>query len=86
MGEVVHKEAENGAEVVLRAGHGDFYRNGRLGVTVAAGRENSDGVTFFEKHGGRTRREDADLQSLNAGDDGVERSLDVGRGAGADYR
>lgn len=28
---------------------------------------------------------EADLQSLYAGDDGVERSLDVGRGAGADH-
>lgn len=28
---------------------------------------------------------EADLQSLYAGDDGVERSLDVSRGAGADH-
>lgn len=46
MGEVVHKEPQNGAEVVLRSGHGDFYRDGRLGVTVAAGSENSDSVRF----------------------------------------
>lgn len=31
------------------------------------------------------RRPD-DSQSLDAGDDGVERGLDVGRGAGADDR
>lgn len=37
VGEVVHKEAEDSAEVVLRSGHGDFDGDGRLGVAVAAG-------------------------------------------------
>lgn len=89
MGEVVHKEPEDGAEVVLRSRHGDFYRNGRLGVTVAAGQENSDSVTFSKRWQKNTadveEAEEAHLQSLYAGDDGVERGLDVGRGAGADH-
>lgn len=43
MGEVVHKEAEDSAEVVLRSGHGDFDGDGRLGVAVAAGGQGRHG-------------------------------------------
>lgn len=35
MGKVIHKEPQNGAEVVLRPSHCDLYGNRRLGVTVA---------------------------------------------------
>lgn len=86
MGEVVHEKPENSAEVVLRSSHGDLYGNGRLRVTVATGKEDkyitASQPTVLNVAGLHT----ADLQSLYAGDDGVERSLDVGCGAGADHR
>lgn len=39
MGQVVHEEPEDGAEVVLRPGHRHLDGNRRLRVAVAAGRE-----------------------------------------------
>lgn len=84
MGEVVHEQPEYGAEVVLRSGHRHLDGNGRLRVAVAAGIEESftcNGVECGGRRGG-----EADLQSLYARDDGVEGSLDVSGGAGADHR
>lgn len=85
MGEVVHEKPENSAEVVLRSSHGDLYGNGRLRVAVATAKGDEQvragQLTEVNVEGLHT----ADLQSLYAGDDGVERSLDVGCGAGADH-
>lgn len=47
MGKVVHKKPENSAEVVLRSGHCDLYRNGCLGVTVATGKGNKQTAYSF---------------------------------------
>lgn len=45
MGEVVYKEAEDSAEVVLRSCHCDFNGDGRLGVAVAARRQGQNQVS-----------------------------------------
>lgn len=89
MGEVVHEEPENGAEVVLRPGHRHLDGNWRLRVAVAAGTEEifpksrpwGGGEGSWGELGVRGH-----LQSLYARDDGVEGGLDVGGGAGADHR
>lgn len=85
MGEVVHKQPENGAEVVLSSGHCHLDGNWSLRVAVAAGIQESFTINDVECGGGG-RGEEADLQSLYARDDGVEGSLDVSGGAGADHR
>lgn len=85
MGEVVHEQPEDGAEVVLRSGHRHLYGNWRLRVAVAAGTEESCAFNGGEC-GGRRGGGGGHLQSLYARDDGVEGSLDVCGGAGADHR
>lgn len=87
MGEVVHEQPEDGAEVVLRSGHRHLDWNWRLRVAVAAGIEEGCAFNGVECGGGRGGGvRGGHLQSLYARDDGVEGSLDVCGGAGADHR
>lgn len=53
MGEVVHEQPEDGAEVVLRPGHRHLDGNWRLRVAVAAGTEESFALSGGECGGGR---------------------------------
>lgn len=48
MGQVVHEEPEDRAEVVLRSGHRHLDGNRRLRVAVAAGREETIQATLGE--------------------------------------
>lgn len=87
MGQVIHKEPEDSAEVVLSSSHHHLDGNRRLRVAVAAGGTEKLPPTQGEvEAGGVGGTEDRDLQSLDAGDDGVEGGLDVSGGTGADHR
>lgn len=55
MGEVVHEQPEDGAEVVLRSGHRHLDWNWRLRVAVAAGIEESCAFNGVECGGWRGR-------------------------------
>lgn len=55
VGQLVHEEPEDGAEVVLGSSHRHLDGNGRLGVAVAAGRQvaiNAGGVVEAGGEGG----------------------------------
>lgn len=73
MGQVVHEEPEDGAEVVLRSGHRHLDGNRSLRVAVAAGGEEKLESMLGEEEGGGggwRGKEDVedggDLQSLDA--------------------